>query len=94
LSLQLGWPIWSQFNPKTVVFLFPFPQPRHVKRYHYRSHDELKTHMQTMLMAYNFATHLKTLKRLTPYEYICKICSEDRAKFIINPHHDTVGLNT
>ena len=49
--------------------------------------------MQTMLMAYNFATHLKTLKRLTPYEYICKIWSEDPDKFIINPHHYTVGLN-
>lgn len=27
-----------------------------VKRYHYSSHDELKAHMQTFLMAYNFAS--------------------------------------
>ena len=37
-----------------------------VKRYHYGSHDELKAHMQTFLMAYNFARRLKTLKGLTP----------------------------
>ena len=65
-----------------------------VKRYHYGSHDELKAHMQTFLMAYNFAKRLKTLKGLTPYEYICKIWSEDPDKFVINPHHHTVGLNT
>ena len=65
-----------------------------VKRYHYSSHDELKVHMQTFLMAYNFARRLKTLKGLTPYQYVCKIWSEDPDRFIINPHHHTVGLNT
>ena len=65
-----------------------------VKRYHYGSHDELKAHMQTFLMAYNFAKRLKALKGLTPYEYICKIWSEDPDRFIINPHHHTVGLNS
>jgi hypothetical protein len=44
-----------------------------VKRYHYQSNDPLKNHLQTFLMAYNFARRLKTLKGLTPYEYICKI---------------------
>jgi hypothetical protein len=65
-----------------------------VKRYHYSSHDELKAHMQTFLMAYNFARRLKTLKGLTPFEYICKIWSEDPDRFIINPHYHTVGINT
>ena len=65
-----------------------------VKRYHYSSHDELKAHMQTFLMAYNFARRLKTLKGLTPFEYVCKVWSEDPDRFIINPHHHTVGLNT
>jgi len=62
-----------------------------VKRYHYSSYDELKAHMQTFLMAYNFARRLKTLKVLTPFEYVCKIWSEDPDRFIINPHHHTVG---
>jgi hypothetical protein len=44
-------------------------------------------------MAYSFARRLKTLKYLTPYEYICKIWSENPGRFIINPHHHTVELN-
>jgi RNA-directed DNA polymerase len=33
-----------------------------VKRYHYHSHAQLKSHLQTFLMAYNFGRRLKTLK--------------------------------
>lgn len=44
-----------------------------VKRYYYRSHHELKKHLHTFLMAYNFAKRLKTRKGLTAYEYTCKI---------------------
>ena len=33
-----------------------------VKRYYYQSHDHLKQHLHTFLMAYNFAKRLKTLK--------------------------------
>jgi hypothetical protein len=55
-----------------------------VKRYHYNPHDELKEHMQTFLMAYNFARRLKTPKELTPFEYACKISAEDPDRFIIN----------
>jgi transposase InsO family protein len=65
-----------------------------VKRYYYDSHDELKHHLQAFLMAYNFAKRLKTLKGLTPYEYICKIWTDDPDRFIINPHQHTVGLNS
>ena len=39
-----------------------------VKRYYYQSHDHLKQHLHTFLLAYNFAKRLKTLKGLTPYE--------------------------
>ena len=36
-----------------------------VKRYYYQSHDHLKQHLHTFLVAYNFAKRLKTLKGLT-----------------------------
>lgn len=65
-----------------------------VKRYYYRSHDQLKSHLQTFLMAYNFARRLKTLKGLTPYEYICKIWATDPERFKVNPTQHTVELNT
>ena len=44
-----------------------------VKRYHYDSHDQLEAHLADFVSAYNFGRRLKTLKGLTPYEFICKI---------------------
>lgn len=64
-----------------------------VKRYHYGTHDQLKEHLQTFVMAYNFAKRLKTLRGLTPYEYICKIWTSDPDRFKLDPFHHTVGLN-
>jgi transposase InsO family protein len=64
-----------------------------VKRYHYGSHDQLKQHLQTFLMAYNFAKRLKTLHGLTPYEYICSIWTKNPKRFNFNPHRFTLGLN-
>jgi transposase InsO family protein len=64
-----------------------------VKRYHYRTHHHLKEHMQAFLMAYNFAKRLKTLKGLTPYEYICRCWEKEPERFTTNPYHHTLGLN-
>jgi transposase-like protein len=64
-----------------------------VKRYHYESHDQLKAHLHSFLMAYNFARRLKTLKGLTPYEFVCSCWEKEPNRFIVNPLHHTVGLN-
>jgi len=45
-------------------------------------------------MAYNFARRLKTLKGLTPYEFVCKTWTNEPERFRINPIQHTVGLNT
>ncbi|MGH6836164.1 MAG: IS481 family transposase, partial [Methylocella sp.] len=60
----------------------------------YQSHDHLKPHLHTFLMAYNFAKRLKTLKGLTPYEYICKIWTKEPDRFKVDPFQHNVGLNT
>lgn len=65
-----------------------------VKRYHYASHDQLRSHLADFLDAYNFARRLKTLSGLTPYEYICKIWTSEPDRFILNPIHQMPGLNT
>jgi transposase InsO family protein len=64
-----------------------------VKRYYYQTHEQLKAHLQTFLMAYNFARRLKTLKGLTPYEFVCKTWTKEPERFRINPIQHTVGLN-
>lgn len=65
-----------------------------VKRYHYDTHDQLRSHLADFLNAYNFARRLKTLSGLTPYEYICKTWTSEPDRFILNPIHQMPGLNT
>jgi Integrase core domain len=65
-----------------------------VKRYYYETHDELRTHLNDFVSAYNYARRLKTLKGLTPYEFICKIWTKEPSRFTLNPHHQMPGLGT
>jgi IS30 family transposase len=65
-----------------------------VKRYHYKTHAQLIEHLNTFLMAYNFAKRLKALKGLTPYEFIYQHWENDPNTFKIKPDHHMLGLNT
>ncbi|MFC4622098.1 hypothetical protein ACFO3A_07685, partial [Comamonas nitrativorans] len=40
-----------------------------------------------------FGRRLKTLKGLTPYEFICKQWTDEPERFTINPIHQMPGLN-
>ena len=64
-----------------------------VRRYHYGSHDELRSHLALFLDAYNYARRLKTLKGLTPYEFICRSWATEPHRFTANPHHQMPGPN-
>jgi len=65
-----------------------------VKRYHYDNHRQLETHLADFIDAYNYGRRLKTLKGLTPYEYICKTWTTEPGRFRIDPIHQMPGLNT
>ena len=65
-----------------------------VKRYYYKTHDELRTHLDHFVQAYNYARRLKTLKGLTPYEFICKASTKEPQRFRLDPIHQMPGLNT
>src|SRR5271169_3828125 len=65
-----------------------------VKRFYYETHDQLRLHLYQFVAAYNFARRLKTLKGLTPYEFICKSWTKEPQRFRINPTHQTPGPNT
>jgi hypothetical protein len=65
-----------------------------VKRFHYDDHNQLRRHLADFVSAYNFARRLKTLKGLTPYEFICKRWTSEPNRFIINPLQQMPGLNT
>ena len=65
-----------------------------VKRFHYDDHDQLRRHLDNFISAYNFGRRLKTLKGLTPYEFICKQWTFEPERFTLNPIHQMPGLNT
>ena len=65
-----------------------------VQRYYYDSREQLQTHLFDFIAAYNFARRLKTLKGLTPYEYICKCWQIEPNRFTLDPTHQMLGLNT
>ena len=65
-----------------------------VKRHHYDRHAELENHLADFINAYNHGRRLKTLKGLTPYEYICKAWTSQKERFILDPLHQMPRLNT
>ncbi len=64
-----------------------------VRRFHYESHDQLRSHLADFVSAYNFGRRLKTLKSLTPYEAICKTWTSEPQRFRLDPLHQVLGLN-
>lgn len=65
-----------------------------VKRFHHDDHSQFEAHLQDFINAYKFGRRLKTLRGLTPYEYICKIWTSEPERFRLNPIHQMLGLNT
>jgi transposase InsO family protein len=65
-----------------------------VQRFHYDDHRQLETHLADFVAAYNFGRRLKTLKGLTPYEFICKAWTNEPDRFRLDPIHQMPGLNT
>jgi hypothetical protein len=65
-----------------------------IQRFQYDDHNQLRRHLADFVSAYNFARRLKTLKGLTPYEYICKCWTDEPERLNLNPIHQMPGLNT
>jgi transposase InsO family protein len=65
-----------------------------VQRYHYDSHEQFEAHLADFINAYNFGRRLKTLKGLTPYQFICTAWTTEPERFRLNPLHQMPGLNT
>ena len=41
-----------------------------IQRFHYQTTNERNKHLQAFLLAYNHAKRLKTLRGLTPHEFV------------------------
>ena len=62
-----------------------------VKRYHYHSHDQLRAHLQLFVDAYNHARRLKTLRGLTPYQFVYQVWTKEPDRFRLDPSHHLPG---
>ena len=64
-----------------------------VRRYYYDTHDQLKAHLNAFVEAYNYGKRLKTLKGLTPFEFIAKCWTDEPRRFTRSPFHHSAELN-
>ena len=62
-----------------------------VKRYHYDDHAQLERHLALYIDAYNTARRLKTLKGLTPAQFIWREWQTNPDLFHREPCHLTSG---
>lgn len=63
-----------------------------VNKYYYETPEQLQTHLDTFLRAYNFAKRLKALGGLTPHEKIVQEWAANAAAFKDVQGDHTVGL--
>jgi hypothetical protein len=64
-----------------------------VRRSQYDDYDQFRRHLADFVNAYNYAPPEDT-ERLTPFEYVCKIWTEEPKRFRLDSTHQTPGLNT
>lgn len=65
-----------------------------VKRFHYDDHEQFRANLANFLTACSFGRRLKTLKGLTPYEFICKQSATEPEWFTLNSIRQMPRLNT
>jgi hypothetical protein len=74
---------WTILETPATVCL-PVAEPEHSQR---------RGDLGDFLATYTFARRLKTLRGLTPYEYIFKIFTSEPQRFRLDPLHQMPGLN-
>ena len=57
-----------------------------VKKYHYKTQEEMEKHLDTFISAYNCAKHLKSLNLKTPLEFLMQKFLKKPILFKRNPH--------
>lgn len=84
---------WS-FEEKELVQWTNSPKNGQVERFRYDDRSPLRRHLQGFINACNVGRRLKTLRGLTPCEFLCKRWTSEPELFIIDPTRQMPGLNT
>jgi transposase InsO family protein len=64
------------------------------KRHHHDGHDQLQRHVEPFLDAHHHARRLKTLKALTPAQFIWNAWQAKPDPFYDQPRHSMAGPNS
>jgi transposase InsO family protein len=56
-----------------------------VKRYHYGSHDQLRSHLADFVAADDYGRRLTTLRGRTPYEHVVRCWTDEPDRFNVDP---------
>src|SRR5918993_5788242 len=62
-----------------------------VERHQYGSHDQLRARLRLFVDAHDHARRLKTLRGLTPYEFIHQAWTREPERFRLDPSHHIPG---
>ena len=63
-----------------------------MRRFFYDTHAQLRAHLDAFVGAYNFAKRLKTLKGLTPFEFIVQQWTNEPDRFTKHPNHLSTSI--
>jgi hypothetical protein len=83
---------WRKVGSQSVHRLGNCSKEATVQRFHYQTTTELNEHLQAFLRACNHAKRLKTLRGLTPHEFVCAQWQNNPTIFTRDPTHLTLGL--
>ena len=72
----------------------PDPERNHRAALPLPNHGRVNEHLQTFLLACNHAKRLKTLRGLTPHEFVCTQWQKDPVIFARKQAHLTLGIST
>lgn len=78
----------------TVMLERLFAKNATIKRYHYESDEQLRTHLQLLVYAYNHARRLKTLRGLTSCEHVLQVWTKEPKRSRLDPSHHISGPYT
>ena len=82
---------WSQNQVETMA---PTLREAIALRLFDETIEEINKQLQAFLLAYNHTTRLKSLRGLTPHEFVCTQWQSDSTAFSCDPTHLVLGLNT
>ncbi|MEG3090255.1 hypothetical protein [Sphingomonas sp. PB1R3] len=94
LSMEWMAAVWDGYVTGAQRPGAPSDQQYGVKRFHYESRDEMRTHLANFMTPYDYAYAAKASSGFMPYGCIAKIRMSEPDRFIVDAIHQMPRLYT